>query len=383
MALYKRGNVWWMSFQIDGEHVQRSTKCKNKRDAEAVERAFRTQLAKGEVGIKAKPVVPSFSLAMAEFLEWASVEHRSKPNTVRSYNSTSQSLKTFFGDVALDRIEAADVEKFKQWRSGQKTRPRSMPKARKAPKAGSTNTKGSNSKAKKVEPTVLKPATVNRELALLKILFNYYIRQDIIVKNPVSRVKLLKEDNGRLRVVSRLEEDLYLMAANQPLQDFATIMIDTGMRNSEIAALEAGNVFLDEGYLYVPSGKTRAAKRKIPLTARVREILRSRIKSTPSGLLFENADTGRVLTTLKTAHAGALRRSKVAHFRLYDLRHTFATRFLEAGGDLVTLQAILGHSSISMVTRYAHPTDAHKFDAILRMEEKRLEKDAKSIAVGA
>lgn len=383
MALYKRGNVWWMSFQIDGEHVQRSTKCKNKRDGEAVERAFRTQLAKGEVGIKAKPVVPSFSLAMAEFLEWASVEHRSKPNTVRSYNSTSQSLKTFFGDVALDRIEAADVEKFKQWRSGQKTRPRSMPKARKAPKAGSTNTKGSNSKAKKVEPTVLKPATVNRELALLKILFNYYIRQDIIVKNPVSRVKLLKEDNGRLRVVSRLEEDLYLMAANQPLQDFATIMIDTGMRNSEIAALEAGNVFLDEGYLYVPSGKTRAAKRKIPLTARVREILRSRIKSTPSGLLFENADTGRVLTTLKTAHAGALRRSKVAHFRLYDLRHTFATRFLEAGGDLVTLQAILGHSSISMVTRYAHPTDAHKFDAILRMEEKRLEKDAKSIAVGA
>lgn len=372
-----------MSFQIDGEHVQRSTKCKNKRDAEAVERAFRTQLARGEVGIKAKPVVPSFSLAMAEFLEWASIEHRSKPNTLRSYNSTSQSLKAFFGDVALDRIEAADVEKFKQWRSGQRTKPRTVAKVQKGSKLNSPKGAENKGRGKKVEQKILMPATVNRELALLKIMFNYYIRQDLITRNPVSKVRMLKEDNARLRVVTRREEDLYLMAANQPLQDFATIMIDTGMRNSEIAALEARNVFLDEGYLYVPSGKTRAAKRKIPLTARVRDILRSRIKSTPSGLLFENADTGRVLTTLKTAHAGALRRSKVAHFRLYDLRHTFATRFLEAGGDLVTLQAILGHSSISMVTRYAHPTDVHKFDAIHRMEEKRLEKDAKSIAARA
>lgn len=42
-------------------------------------------------------------------------------------------------------------------------------------------------------------------------------------------------------------------------------------------------------------------------------------------------------------------------FRLYDLRHTWATRAAEAGVDLVTLAALLGHSKIVMVMRYAHP----------------------------
>jgi hypothetical protein len=50
MALYKRGNTWWMNFWFNSEHVQKSTRCRNKRDAEAIERAYYTQLTKGEVG---------------------------------------------------------------------------------------------------------------------------------------------------------------------------------------------------------------------------------------------------------------------------------------------------------------------------------------------
>ena len=68
MAIYKRGDVWWMDFRFEGKHVQKSTKLKNKRDAESYERAFRTQLAKGDVGLEKKANPPTFDQAIAASL---------------------------------------------------------------------------------------------------------------------------------------------------------------------------------------------------------------------------------------------------------------------------------------------------------------------------
>jgi hypothetical protein len=66
MALYKRENskYWWMKFHFDGQLVQQSTKCSNKRDALTVESAFRTQLALGQIGIKPKAKAPTFKQAV-------------------------------------------------------------------------------------------------------------------------------------------------------------------------------------------------------------------------------------------------------------------------------------------------------------------------------
>nr|MBA3442808.1 tyrosine-type recombinase/integrase [Pyrinomonadaceae bacterium] len=70
-------------------------------------------------------------------------------------------------------------------------------------------------------------------------------------------------------------------------------------------------------------------------------------------------------------HNGAVKRSGVCAFRLYDLRHTFATRASEAGVDLVTLAAMLGHSRVQMVMRYAHPSEEHQFNAMRKIEAYR------------
>ena len=79
-------------------------------------------------------------------------------------------------------------------------------------------------------------------------------------------------------------------------------------------------------------------------------------------------DATRHIPKINNAHDRAVRDSKVAPFRLYDLCHTWATRAAMSGIDLVTLAAMLGHSRIQMVLRYAHPTQQHQTQAMQRLE---------------
>ena len=68
--------------------------------------------------------------------------------------------------------------------------------------------------------------------------------------------------------------------------------------------------------------------------------------------------------SVKKAHrASTLRAGIKGHFRLYDLRHTFATRAVASGADLPTLSALLGHASILMTMRYVHPAAEQKRDS--------------------
>lgn len=262
----------------------------------------------------------------------------------------------FFKEQPLNQIEPQDIERYKIWRAKQT----SIHKKKLAKKSKDTVT--------------IANATINRELACLRIIFNRYITFEILTKNPVSKVKFLKENFDRWRVISSEEERLYLMAATQPLKDIAILMLECGCRPDELFKMERKNVNLEDGYLFVPFGKTRSAKRLIPLSSRAAEVLERRIKETDSKYVFVSDKTGEPITTLKTAHKGALKRSRIETLRLYDLRHSFASRFVESGGDLITLKDLLGHASLNMVLRYAHPSQEHRFTAIKKMEETRLSK---------
>jgi integrase len=359
MAVYKRGDTYWFEFVFQGRRIRKSTMQNNRREAQSIESAYRTKLAKGEVGIEEPKPVPMFSQAMKEFLAWSGHEHTAHPNTHRRYEISSKALLQFFKDAPLDRITPDDVEKFKTWRIKQQPKPR----GRKPTKA--------NKRATPAKPAqTLKPATVNRELACLKILLNYYIKSDVLVKsNPVSRVKFFAENNEQMRVLTLDEERLYLLAATQPLQDVATLMIETGMRPEEVCRIRRENVHLEQGYVFNPYGKTKAAKRKVPLSERAAEVLRRRLAKVKGDYLFQGRGVGDApILKVNNAHAATLTRCGVRHFRLYDLRHTWATRAAMAGIDLVTLAAMLGHSRIQMVLRYAHPTEEHQFQAMRKLE---------------
>ncbi len=343
MSIFKRGSVYWYHFLFNGEHFQQSTKQGNPRVARQIEAAHRTALAKGEVGIKERRKAPGFKAAMRDFLMWSKRQHEEHPATHRRYLVSSAALLRYFGDVHIDRINPADVEQFKAARGtdkGQRTRRR------------------------------IKPATVNRELACLKALFNHAIKADLPLRNPVSHVDFLPEHNEQTRVLSFDEQERYLAVATPTLRDVATLMLETGMRPEEVYRIRQENVNLAAGFLANPYGKTKAARRRVPLTSASKSVLARRMTELEGPFLFPcEADSSRPIPKINNAHDRAVRDSKVAPFRLYDLRHTWATRAAESGIDLVTLAALLGHSKIQMVLRYAHPTQEHQIRAVERMEQ--------------
>jgi integrase len=341
MSIFKRGSVYWYHFLFDGEHVQKSTKQGNPRVARQIEAAYRTALAKGEVGITERKKIPVFKAALVDFLSWSEREHRAHPATHRRYQVSAVSLRRHFVDVQLDRITPEEVERYKTIRSAQVS-PRTK--------------------------RMVKPATVNRELACLKALFNHVLKGDVPLRNPVSRVKFCEENNEQTRVLTYEEQERYLAVATPMLRDVATLMLETGMRPEEVYRIRGENVQLEQSFLVIPYGKTKAARRRVPLTATARRVLGPCMPSDKAYLFPCETDSSRPVPKVNNAHDRAVRDSKVAPFRLYDLRHTWATRAAMSGIDLVTLAAMLGHSRIQMVLRYAHPTQEHQHLAMEKLE---------------
>ena len=72
---------------------------------------------------------------------------------------------------------------------------------------------------------------------------------------------------------------------------------------------------------------------------------------------------------LKKGFAKAVCLAKIAHIQSHDLRHTFATRLVRRGADLITVQRLLGHAKITMTARYAHSMVDDRIAAVKRLEK--------------
>ncbi len=344
MAIYKRTNskFYWMKFTFDGSLIQQSTKCTSKVKAREVEAAFRHQLVLGRIGIKPKAKAPAFDEAVKDFLKWSKVNHADKPNSYKRVAYSCEALKKFFGKIKVDRIEPKHIEKFVIRRSGQKSK-----------KTGELITRD----------------TVNLELIALKTIFKRLIAQNILTKSPALEVKQLPENERKFHVLTVDEEKRYLFAAPQPLRDVALLMLETGMRPSEIYNLTRENVSIEKGFLNIEKSKTKSSNRRIWLTGKAAKVLQSRLEKFTGKYLFPKGDKDGNEATyhLNDQHNTARKRTKL-NFRLYDCRHTFATRAVESGTDLLTLAHLLGHSSLDEVMRYAHVNEDRKAEAIQNME---------------
>jgi integrase len=130
------------------------------------------------------------------------------------------------------------------------------------------------------------------------------------------------------------DEQKYLEKAAPLLHNVATVLLDTGMRPEECHHLTWENLNWDarrNGTIMITRGKTKAARRLLPMTPRVRAILEFRWEAAGepgAGWVWPaNTRSGHMEhDTLRVQHKNALAASKVRPFVIYSFRHTFLTR---------------------------------------------------------
>ena len=366
MGVYKRGGVWWYKFNWNGRTIRASTKITNKRTAEQIEAARKTELAKGEVGFRDRKPVPVLGTFLEDdFLPFVRATKAGKPNTVRFYENSVANLKGYakLAGLPMDQITAEHIGGFVAYRQLSK----------------------------------VQVSTLNRDLATLRR--GFHLAQEWgKVSTILPRVRLLPGENHRERVLSGDEEAKYLEAATslghehaeayrralegiratqrgqrpkQPdaflLRDVAIVLMDCGLRPEECFRLKWMENIRD-GAIEIHTGKGRGSRRRIPISPRVRSILEMRRTGGTSEWVFPApTKSGHIeSSSLKKQHAGAVKASGVVPFVLYTFRHTCITRWAKHM-DPFTLHVLAGHTDMNTTKRYVHPSDDDILEAMERV----------------
>ncbi len=352
MGVYKRGGTYWFRFVWNGEEIRESAKTSNRRAAEKIEAARKTQMAKGEVGIRDRAPVPTFAeFVKRDFLPHIEAHFADKPST-RAYYRVQLGHMAGYPAIASAKLSEVSAEVIAGF-------------------------------IEKQRQAKYEVSSINRALQVLRRALHLALEWGKVEKLP-AKISLVPGERRRERVLSEDEESAYLKSAGeigdsiteaygkalegiratqrgeQPqkpqdpylLRDVAVVLLDCGLRPEECHRLRWEHHRGDT--IYIPHGKTVNARREIPLSARAREVLDRRRGESPWVFAASTASGHMEQSTLKRQHEKACKLAKVPVFVPYTFRHTCLTRW--AGIlDPYTLAYLAGHSDFGTTRRYVHP----------------------------
>ncbi|MGZ9140597.1 MAG: tyrosine-type recombinase/integrase, partial [Nitrospira sp.] len=199
--------------------------------------------------------------------------------------------------------------------------------------------------------------TINNELTLLSHAFQLAVKEwEWVAENPVQKVSKEKVRNLIERWLTVEEEARLLAASPVWLQEIIVFAVNTGLRQSEILNLQWCNVDLFRRTITLLEQKN-GGRDTLPVNAKTLEVLKARakVRSLKTDYVFFNGAGNRMdARDLLRIFYPSMRKADVKRFRFHDLRHTFATRLVQAGCDIYTVQKLGRWKTISMVMRYAH-----------------------------
>lgn len=330
MALYRRGRIWYADVYVHGKRVQESTGTANRREAE---KFYALRVSDVERGEYAKPSKITLFEFGQQYLEYAKANKRS---WLRD-EQMMKHLNGSFGNTLLTELGPLAIERYKLERMQAVT-----------------------------------PATVNREIALLKHLFNLAEQWDVCRgRNPVKRVKFLAENNFQFRSITPEEEARLLPCCSPYLQDLVTFAIHTGLRLGDMLNLKWEEVDIGQDGIRFLVQKTQRIL-ELPLNDEAARVVRAWYgmrKQSP--YVFYNPETGDRFKDLWLGLKKACRKAGLKGVTWHTFRHTFASRLTHAGADLVTVKELLGHANITTTMRYAHTNRGAKRQAVRLLEARR------------
>jgi len=330
----KQGNVrWYVDYRNEtGKRIQKVVKHARSREDAVIELKSRVQEAfarRNRLRPRVKRV--KFEEFQAIYQRDHSMEHKRSWKTDRS---CLRSLCEFFDDFYLDEITSQHVARYKSRRLS----------------------------------TGVRQSTVNRDLAILWKMLNLAVEWNYLEDGQVPKIRMFSErDNIKERILTADEESRLFDASAEHLRPVLRVALHAGLRRGEILNLTWRQVDLKARMIRVEHTKSRRV-RHVP----VNDVLMDefeRLKRTSGQservFLFHN---------VRTAFEGACRRAGIEGLRFHDLRHTFATRLVERGVDLITVKELLGHSSVTVTERYTHSFKEQKRAAVDALSEREKSK---------
>jgi site-specific recombinase XerD len=209
--------------------------------------------------------------------------------------------------------------------------------------------------------------TVNGYFRALRTFFNWLEREELVIENPFKNLKPPKIDKKVIQALSPAEIDrLFKLCSGKSTLDvrnkaILSVFLDTGLRISELANLTIDDVNVDNASLLIRHGKG-GKQRVVRIGVKAQKALWKYIT------LYRKGNSNRLFQNRSGESMGVLG-IKILIKRLGDrakvkvhphkLRHTFAISFLRAGGDVFSLQYLLGHSTLQMTQRYLQSLNAN------------------------
>ncbi len=371
MSTYKRGDVYWYKFMWHGELVRESTKQGNDKVAREMEAAHRTRLARdqNERDAACEKLMCSDVLRCAECEKLFNAAKAIKvdANTFcgdaccaswKKKHTHVPTLREFLLEDFIPYMEAKHKAKpgtFEYYRDGANMVLKCEWAAEKVSGISDRHARQFSAKFAK-----LSPSRINCGLRSLRRALNLAYEWGKL--DRPTKIMLEAGERQRDRVLTGAEWARYIAECPQPWRDAAVIIRGTGMRPGEVFPLRWENIYLNGqgGLIQITEGKTKAARRMLPMVAAVYGALKARHLAAgqpEQGWVFPSASREGHFNkdTAKDQHAKAVAAAELEYFQPYILRHTALTELAKAGCDTFTLARIAGHSSITITQRYVHP----------------------------